>query len=254
MTTTARRAAAGTGAVGGSTVAGRLNPVAKLAAIGVVTVPLLVSRDVVTSGVLVGAEVIALPLLGLGGRLLGRAWPLALGLATLWLANYLGRGSVSGMVGISLRLVALGLPGLLLVASTDPTDLADALVQKWRAPARVAYGALAAFRLLPLLADELGVIRRARRARGVSAGANPVAWVRTGVALLFAVLVQAIRRATRLAAAMDSRGFDAGRPRSFARVSIVRRTDRAFVAATVLVVVAAVTTSVLTGSWRFVLS
>ena len=130
MTTTARRAAAATGAVGGSTVAGRLNPVAKLAAIGVVTVPLLVSRDVVTSGVLVGAEVIALPLLGLGGRLLGRAWPLALGLATLWLANYLGRGSVSGMVGISLRLVALGLPGLLLVASTDPTDLADALIHR----------------------------------------------------------------------------------------------------------------------------
>lgn len=232
--------------------AARLNPVAKLAAIGVLTLPLLVSRDVVTSAVIVGTELVTLPLLGLGARLLTKAWPIVLGLATLWLANYLGRGSVSGLVAISLRLVALGLPGLLLVASTDPTELADALVQKWRAPARVAYGALAAFRLLPLLADEITVIRRARRARGVGAGSNPVAWVRTGAALLFALLVQAIRRATRLAAAMDSRGFDAGLPRSFARASVVRRSDRAFVAATLLVAATAVAVSVATGSWRFV--
>ncbi len=232
--------------------AARLNPVAKIAAIGVLTLPLLASRDIVTSGVIVGVEVVALPLLGLGARLLSRAWPIVLGLAMLWLANYLARGSVSGMVPISLRLVALGLPGLLLVASTDPTELADALVQKWHAPARVAYGALAAFRLLPLLAAEITVIRRARRARGVSPGRTPVAWVRTGVALLFALLVQAIRRAVRLATAMDSRGFDAGLPRSFARESILRRSDRAFVVATALIAVAAVAGSVATGSWRFV--
>ena len=79
-----------------------------------------------------------------------------------------------------------------------------------------------------------------------------MAWVRTGAALLFALLVQAIRRATRLAAAMDSRGFDAGLPRSFARASVVRRSDRAFVAASVLIAASAVAVSVATGSWRFV--
>lgn len=235
------------------TAAGRLNPVAKLTAIAVLSAPLLISRDLVTSAIIVGAELIALPLLGIGPRLLARAWPIAVGLGSLWLANYLARGSVDGLVGVSLRLLALGLPGLLLVVSTDPVELADALVQKWHAPPRIAYGALAAFRLIPLLADELTTLRRARRARGLGAGRTPVAWVRTVFGLLFALLVQAIRRATRLAAAMDGRGFDSGAPRTFARLSVLRRRDWSFMAGAVVLALVAVGVSVGTGSWRFVL-
>jgi energy-coupling factor transport system permease protein len=235
------------------TPAGRLNPVAKLTAIAVVSAPLLLSRDVVTSGIVVATELIALPLLGIGPRLLARAWPIAVGLGSLWVANFLATGSVHGLLGVSLRLLALGLPGLLLVVSTDPVDLADALVQKWHAPARIAYGALAAFRLIPLLADELTTLRRARRARGLGAGRTPVAWVRTAFGLFFALLVQAIRRAVRLAAAMDGRGFDSGAARTFARRSVLRRRDRWFIAGAVLLAVVAVGVSVGLGSWRFVL-
>lgn len=237
-----------------NTVAARLNPVSKLTALAVVSVPLLISRDATTSGLLVGIELVALPMLGIGPRLLRQAWPLALGLGTLWAANFLASGSVTGLLPVSLRLLALGLPGLLLVASTDPTDLADALVQKWRAPARVAYGALAAFRLIPLLAAELLSLRRARRARGIGLGRTPVGWARTATGLLFALLVQALRRAVRLAAAMDARGFDATGPRTFARPSVLHPGDWAFVAATVLLVAAVVATSVLTGQWRFLLA
>jgi energy-coupling factor transport system permease protein len=235
------------------TPAGRLNPVAKLTAIAVVSAPLLLSRDVVTSGIVVAAELIALPLLGIGPRLLARAWPIAVGLGSLWVANFLATGSVHGLLGVSLRLLALGLPGLLLIVSTDPVDLADALVQKWHAPARIAYGALAAFRLIPLLADELTTLRRARRARGLGAGRTPVAGVRTAFGLFFALLVQAIRRAVRLAAAMDGRGFDSGAARTFARRSVLRRRDLWFIAGAVLLAVVAVSVSVAVGSWRFVL-
>lgn len=234
-----------------TTAAAHLNPIAKLTALLVVTLPLLISRDTTTSAILVAVELVTLPVLGLGPRLLRQAWPLAVGLSTLWLANFLVSGSVVGLVPVSLRLLALGLPGLLLVLSTDPTDLADALVQRWHAPARFAYGALAAFRLIPLLAAEVVSIRRARRARGVGAGWNPVAWVRAGVALLFGLLVQAIRRAVRLAAAMDARGFDGSAQRSFARESVLRRRDWLFMAATGSVVSGAVAVSVGTGQWRF---
>jgi energy-coupling factor transport system permease protein len=235
------------------TPAGRLNPVAKLTAIGALSAPLLLSRDIVTSGIVVAAELVALPLLGIGPRLLARAWPIAVGLASLWLANFLASGSVHGLVAVSLRLLALGLPGLLLVVSTDPVELADALVQKWRAPARVAYGALAAFRLIPLLADEMTTLRRARRARGLSPGRNPAAWARTAFSLFFALLVQAIRRAVRLAAAMDGRGFDSGVPRTFARRSVLRRRDWWFMVGAVTLAVVAVGVSVGLGRWRFVL-
>ena len=235
------------------TTAGRLNPVAKLTAIAVVSAPLLLSRDATTSAIVVVAELVALPLLGVGPRLLARAWPIALTLGSLWLANFLVTGSVHGLVGVSLRLLALGLPGLLLVVSTDPVELADALVQIWHAPARLAYGALAAFRLVPLLADELTTLRRARRARGVGGTWNPIAGMRGAVALLFALLVQAIRRAVRLAAAMDGRGFDVQRPRTFARASALHPRDWRFIAGALVVVLVAVTVSVGTGNWRFLL-
>ena len=235
------------------TPAGRLNPVSKIIAIAVLSAPLLLSRDVMTSAIVVAAEVIALPLLGIGPRMLARAWPFALALGSLWLANFLVTGSVRGLVGVSLRLLALGLPGLLLVVSTDPVELADALVQKWHAPPRLAYGALAAFRLIPLLADELTTLRRARRARGVGGGWNPIARARGAVALLFALLVQAIRRAVRLAAAMDGRGFDARTTRTFARPSVLHTRDWLFAATAIALAATAVTVSVTTGHWRFLL-
>lgn len=231
--------------------AGTLNPISKLLALVIVAVPLFASTDFVTSGLLVVAELVALPALGIGPRTLVRAgWPILLGLGGIWLASWVVAGTVAGLAPISLRLVALGLPGVLLIATTDPVDLADALVQRWHLSARFAYGALAGFRLLPLLAAELDTMRRARRARGISAGWTPLGWVRYGGGLVFALLVQAIRRGVRLAAAMDSRGFDSEQPRTFARTSTTGVGDVLLVLGTLLVVAAAVAVSVLTGHWR----
>ena len=115
-------------------------------------------------------------------------------------------------LGMALRVFAVALPGMIVFATTDPTDLADALVQNVRAPARFAIGALAAFRLVPLLGQEWQMLALARRARGIDAGRNPVARLRLFASTAFALLVGAIRRGTRLAVAMDARGFDSGHP------------------------------------------
>jgi energy-coupling factor transport system permease protein len=152
------------------------------------------------------------------------------------------------------RVIALALPGVLLVASTDPVRLADALTLHWRVSTRFAYGALAALRLVPLLAAEWESIRLARRARGVDAGANPLAHARLLAGTAFALLVGAIRRGTRLATAMDARGFDSGVVRSNARGSVLRPLDGWFVAGAVLVVTLAVALSVGTGAWHPVFS
>lgn len=231
--------------------ASRLNPCAKIAAVVAVGIPLILSIDVVTSGTLLAVELVALPLLGIGPRVLGRyGWPIAVGLGGIWLANVVAGGAVSGLVPISVRLVALALPGLLLVLTTDPVDLADALVQVWHAPARFAYGALAAFRLLPLLVQEWRSLRLARRARGVDAGPNPVAAAQLAAGTLFALLVVAIRRGVRLAAAMDARGFGVRPDRTFARESVLRRCDWGFVLGTAIVVAAVVGASAATGHWQ----
>jgi energy-coupling factor transport system permease protein len=119
---------------------------------------------------------------------------------------------------------------------------------------RFAYGALAALRLVPLLATEWQTIRLARRARGVEAGRNPVAYLRLFAGTAFALLVGAVRRGSRLAMAMDARGFDAGIPRTNARGSRLRRRDAVFVAAAVAVAAAAVVLSVAAGTWEPVFS
>ena len=207
---------------------------AKLAAAAVLTGALLVTLDPATSLVAIAVEVAIAPLAGLRYRdLLRRGWPLlvsALGVLVFTalfstrrdgavLFWHVHTGAVEGALPYALRLIAVALPGLLAFATIDPTDLADSLIAHLRVPPRFAIGALAAFRLAPLLVDEWRLLRLARRARGIDAGWNPVAHLRLFASTTFGLLVGAIRRGTRLATAMEARGFDSGGPRTSARLT-----------------------------------
>jgi energy-coupling factor transport system permease protein len=232
-----------------------INPVAQLAAIAVLLPVLLISGDPLTPSVVLAAELCLLPAAGLAAprALLARTWPLLLGAAGVAWVNVAfgddGSGWLSAL-GLAVRVLALALPGVLLVASTDPVRLADALTLHWRVSTRFAYGALAALRLVPLLAGEWQTIRLARRARGVDGGRNPVAHLRLFAGTAFALLVGAVRRGSRLATAMDARGFDSGTPRSNARGSRLRARDAVFVAGAVAVCAGAVLLSVSAGTWE----
>lgn len=242
----------------GAVPLGRINPVAQLLAIAVVLPLLLVSGDLVTPSVVLAAELCLLPAAGLAAprALLGRTWPLLLSAAGVaWINVALADAGTGWLAGVALavRVLALALPGILLVSSTDPVRLADALTVHWRVPARFAYGALAALRLVPLLATEWQTIRLARRARGIEGGRSPAAHLRLFASTAFALLVTAVRRATRLATAMDARGFDSSAVRTHARESRLHRRDAAFVAAAVAVSGLAVALSVGSGNWSPVL-
>jgi energy-coupling factor transport system permease protein len=231
----------------------RINPVAQLTAIAVVTLVLITSLDVVTPAVMVAVELCLLPAAGLTSprTVWLRTWPMLFGAASVGLVNVLlseDADLVTGL-GLALRVVGLALPGVLLVAATDPVRLADALTIHWRMSPRFAYGALAALRLVPLLVTEFESVRLAQRTRGVEAGRNPVARVRMLAAIGFILLVGAVRRGSRLATAMDARGFDAGVPRTNARGSTLRLRDAAFVVGAVVACAAAVTLSVTAGAW-----
>jgi energy-coupling factor transport system permease protein len=232
---------------------GRINPVAQLGATAVVTLVLLTSLDVVTPAVVVAVELCLLPAAGLTapGDLWRRTWPLLVGASSVGVVNVLLSDDASAVtgVGLGLRVVGLALPGVLLVASTDPVRLADALTLHWRVSTRFAFGALAALRLVPLLVAEFESVRLARRTRGVEAGRNPVARIRLVAGIAFTLLVGAVRRGSRLATAMDARGFDSGIPRTNARGSRLHLRDAVFVTGAVVVCAVAVGLSVTTGAW-----
>ena len=117
--------------------------------------------------------------------------------------------AVSAGLAIGLRVVVIGLTTLLVFGPSDPTRMADSLVQQWRIPDRFAYGTLAALRVAPFMADDWAVIAAARRLRGIESS-GIVGRIREAGDRLLVMLVASIRRAERLALAMDARGFDSG--------------------------------------------
>jgi energy-coupling factor transport system permease protein len=247
----------------------RRNPVAKLGAALLFSLPLIATLDPLTPAIGLAVELAALPLFGVSLSVLARrAWPLALTGAGILVTTALFAADQTGppvftagpfhvttgvlftALGLILRVFAIALPGVIVFATTDPTDLADALVQNAKAPARFAVGALAAFRLLPLLGQEWQTLSLARRARGIDAGRNPLARLRLFGSTGFALLVGALRRGGRLAVAMDARGFDSGQPRTYARRQVFGRADAGLLIGAGLLSAAAVTVTILAGAFR----
>jgi energy-coupling factor transport system permease protein len=230
--------------------------VAKLAAAMILSILALTTLDPVVLGSIAVLCFAAAPFFGIAPwTLVRRSWPVFAGAATIVISLSLFSATRTGTtivhfgpfwittsvlatsVAYALRLLALALPGVLVYTTTDPTDLADSLVQHVKAPPRFAIGALAAFRLTGALTEEWRLISMARRARGVDSGGNPLRWLRLFFGTAFGLLVGAIRRGTRLAMAMDARGFDAGVPRSIARPSPFGWPDWTLILTTLLLAV-----------------
>ncbi|HEY9291775.1 MAG TPA: energy-coupling factor transporter transmembrane component T [Microlunatus sp.] len=239
-----------------------LNPLVTLVLIGIVASTMIATFSSTTALIMIIAELPLILLARLSARAWAwRAWPLALALIGIMIANLLftdiHTGNTLLHVGavwittdglaaagsVALRLLVLAIPSVVLFARLDPTELADALVTHWHARPRMALGSLAALRMAPLVLIDLRQSHAARRTRGLI-GRNPLLAIPMALSSVSMVLVAAIRRATRLSAAMDSRGFDSGVPRTLARVSRWRVRDTlvslGYLAAAVVAVLAGI--------------
>jgi energy-coupling factor transport system permease protein len=223
------------------------HPLAKIASALVLMVTLFITIDPLTPTLVLVAEVAAVPLIGIPPRaLLRRALPAFIGAIGIGFFNALLSRDIGGGVAIGLRLVGIALAGIVAVASIDPTDLSDALVEHLHAPRRFTVGALAAFRLMPLFADEWQTIAMARRARGLDDGR-----VSAFFSMTRSLLVAAIRRATRLATAMDGRGFADPGCRTLARPRPIVGRDWTLIAAALAIALLASAASFAAGYWHF---
>ncbi|MDQ1531402.1 MAG: energy-coupling factor transport system permease protein, partial [Microbacteriaceae bacterium] len=195
---------------------GQANPVALIGAGLLIDVVLLVSLDPVTAAVAVLLELALVPVTGLPlSRVVRRSVPVlvAAAFAGVTVALY-GRtaGAIRlhwGLVTVSdgslllalttaLRILAIALPAIVLLADLDATRLADALAQRLHLPARFVLAGLAAFRLVEVFAEDWRTIGLARRARGVADAGR----LRRLPGQVFTLLVVALRRASALATAM----------------------------------------------------
>ncbi|GAA4192604.1 energy-coupling factor transporter transmembrane component T [Microbacterium oryzae] len=247
---------------------GRVNALAKLAAALVLGIALLLSIDPVSAGVSLALTLVLLPFARLPMRDLWlRLWPIAASALIACVATSLyGRqsgttylewgllrvsdGSLTLALAILLRVLAIAVPSVVLFATTDPTDLADALAQILRLPARFVLGALAGLRLVGLLVEDWRELGLARRARGVADTGR----LRRFAGQTFALFVLAIRRGSKLATAMEARGFGAPGVRTWARPSRVRPRDGLLVLLFVAIATVSVAAAVAAGTWTFVLA
>ncbi len=243
-----------------------VNPVTKIVLAVLLSVPLFASIDPVSAIVAIALQLLCIPLTGL--RLLTvlrRLLPLVFfapiaGMSMLLYAEPEGTvhwtfgfatisdGSIALAVAVGIRVIALGLPTVLLFGRTDPTELGDALAQVAHLPSRFVLGVLAGARMLGLFLDDWRTMALARRARGV--GDRGV--IRRFFSMAFVLLVFAVRRGTKLAMAMEARGFGSGIPRTWARPSRLHARDGIALAGGSLIMAFAIAAAVVTGVFRFV--
>lgn len=246
----------------------RMNAGAKLLATFILTLGLLAVKDWASALTVLTLEILALTLLGVGPlKLLGRFWPvLAASLITGWSTalvvektgdtlihfSFIWVTTGSALTGLALmiRSLALLLPSLVLLASTDPTDLADSLTQTAKLPARFVLAALAALRLTGLLFTEWTALGQARRARGLGSGSGPLGRIKALTSRVFALLVQAIRQGNRLSITMEARGFGTGE-RSWARQDRHSSLDALLLLAVTLILATAYLLAATLGSLTF---
>lgn len=234
----------------------RVNPVFKLAGLLVLTVALTLVFDPFTPGAFLLAAVVGGRLLGgvrLGAmaRFLGPFWVAVIG---VFLANILfnrlnaaspalaqlgplkvTEPALVTAASLSLRLLAFATLSMVFVRTTEPSDLILSLIHQAHLNYRFAYGIMAGYRMLPLLSGEYALIRAAHRVRGVREGSGLAGRMARSRRYAVPLLAGAVRRAGRVALAMDARAFGASARRTYRRRMTVDARDWVFVAATVMV-------------------
>lgn len=243
-----------------------VNPVAKLGAALLLALCLVLTIDWVSAGTALALELVAFPFLGIRPREFWlRTLPvwIAAPLTALtillygqaagvvyweWLAIRISDGSIELAAATLLRVLAIGLPAVVLFVTVDPTDLADGLSQVWHLPSRFVLGALAALRLVGLFIEDWRFLELARRARGVGDRGR----IRRIPGQVFALLVLSIRRGSKLATAMEARGFGGPIRRSWARESRFGWREWFVLIAGLMVGMIAIAAAVTTGHWNFI--
>ncbi|WP_421787992.1 ATP-binding cassette domain-containing protein [Gardnerella sp. DNF01141] len=242
-----------------------MNPVFRIFGAFAASIPLIFTLDCVSASVALVLEFAIFACIKLTPwRVIRLSWPVWVGAPTSaltvllygksggntwfqwWLMHATDRSAMLA-VATSLRILAIGIPSIVMVIGMDATDLADAFSQVLHLPDRFVYGGLAGIRLFGVLQDDWAALTASRRSRGLGDEHR----VRAFFPQSFALLVLSIRRSTTLATAMEARGFGGVGARSHARVSSVHARDWWIFAVCVIVPLVSVASALYFGTFAF---
>jgi energy-coupling factor transport system permease protein len=115
----------------------------------------------------------------------------------------------------ALRIYAIILSSMVFVRTTDPRDLAIALVTQMHMPYRIAYAFFIALRIVPTIEDEFKIIRSAQAVRGVARKRGIAGRVGETKRYALPLLVGSLRKASMMVMSMEGRAFGAYPQRTF---------------------------------------
>jgi len=150
-------------------------------------------------------------------------------------------GAVNQAAFFSLRLILFVCVAFLITFTNSPSELAEAMAKLFSPLARlkvpVAEMAMIVFiaiRFIPILFEEFSTIRNAQIMRGVSFTGSIVSRIKKTTVIIVPVFLAALQRADELALAIQARGYDGRRHRTFYSTTTFGRNEVVFIGATTI--------------------
>jgi len=148
-------------------------------------------------------------------------------------------------LGRSTRIIAFIVAGFAFITTTSNEEIVRGL-RGFKIPFAFCFAVGTALRLFPTFLGATGTVRQAQEARGLDLSAGgPIQRIRNYIPLLIPVLMTAIRQVNTQAMALEARGFDAGRGRTFYAKEPFTAADWAATLAGILVAIGTVSARLL---------
>jgi energy-coupling factor transport system permease protein len=198
----------------------RLHPVTKLLAfLGLIVAAFVVDRPELLLAL--GVPAAALLVLTGGGAHLRRFAPalvvIVAATVVIWTFFYGAATRAQGFrygLSMGIRLATFLVTGFLFLSATRMEEVAYAL-RRLGVPYLVGFTLTLAFRLVPVFFESAVTIVQAQRCRGLDLRRGGwLARLRRFAPVIVPVFIGALRRADRMAMALELRGFNSGRPRT----------------------------------------
>lgn len=190
-------------------------PLTKLILTVFVTIWGIMLESVPALAILIGAQLIILVLSRVSAIIYKGVASLLIFAIMLGGLQYVFNSDITLAAVTALKMTAMTLVFIILLATTRMQDLSAALVTQCRVPYEYAFMLTAALRFIPDFLAESKAIQEAQACRGFSAGGNPLTRLTSYMAIIKPLILKAVGRSETMALSLELRGFGSKKARSF---------------------------------------
>ena len=185
---------------------------------------------------LVVVELVLLAMTGLLGNQINPVIALAGFAVFLGVVQYIGSGDIVSSAVAGLRMLAMTMVFIMLLATTKLQDLTASLVMQCKIPYEYAFMFTAALRFVPDFIAESHAVQEAQACRGLSLEGNVFKRIKSYMSVIQPLLLKSLGRSETMALSLELRGFG-GPTHSFAATVGLKSLDYIVIAVLVAITV-----------------